>query len=546
MPRKSARLRSKSKLPLQSTESDEFLHKRRRMADGDQGDVNVGGRRQQFRIQNNRLPISQTDAITSSMIVPSDEVDHLVCPEQALSGSGWVVEEEEDIVHVVTNPPRQRQLFRFSNHFQDEIERLMSFNPLPDMDWADSEEVWDSMKAKEEKYLHSMNIFLQHPDVKPNMRAVLLTWLTEVCEVYKLHKETYYMAMDFIDRFLLATNGMKTSQLQLLGVTALFVAAKIEEIYPPKSTEFSYVADGAFEVEDIHEFELFLIKELNWLLSPVTPNAWVQLYLQIAASKATQQARSEVPSPFNSSHRNSPCDLNISTNSGVSDLVACAKVIDLAGPGCVNARSSDTDRYDSLDQFPVAVDYDTDSADEEDEKQECRRRRDELNIVYPMYSPHVYVQVTRLMDLVMLDSHSLQFKYSILAAAAVYHATDIADVCQVTSLTWDELRPCVNWMKLHKSIIDSYQPLAAQIRTFENVSESDAHKIQYHSITKEMWDEALKCSENYFRPQSSLDMLAEVVQQETKLCSSPGPSGPNFITPPRSTRKVTPESGLRQ
>lgn len=54
------------------------------------------------------------------------------------------------------------------------------------------------------------------------------SFYVQVCEVYKLHKETYYMAMDFIDRFLLATNGMKTSQLQLLGVTALFVAAKIE------------------------------------------------------------------------------------------------------------------------------------------------------------------------------------------------------------------------------------------------------------------------------------------------------------------------------
>ena len=38
----------------------------------------------------------------------------------------------------------------------------------------------------------------------------------------------------------------------------------------------------------------------------------------------------------------------------------------------------------------------------------------------------------QLIDLVVLDSHSLQFKYSVLAAAAVYHATDIEDICQVT------------------------------------------------------------------------------------------------------------------
>lgn len=46
--------------------------------------------------------------------------------------------------------------------------------------------------------------------------------------MYKLHKETYYLAVNFIDRFLLATEKIKTSKLQLVGVTALFMASKIE------------------------------------------------------------------------------------------------------------------------------------------------------------------------------------------------------------------------------------------------------------------------------------------------------------------------------
>lgn len=38
----------------------------------------------------------------------------------------------------------------------------------------------------------------------------------------------------------------------------------LQEIYPPKSTEFAYVADGAFEVPDIHEFELIMLKVLKY------------------------------------------------------------------------------------------------------------------------------------------------------------------------------------------------------------------------------------------------------------------------------------------
>lgn len=53
-------------------------------------------------------------------------------------------------------------------------------------------------------------------------------FLFQVCEVYKMHRETFYMAVDYLDRYLSRTNGVKKSQLQLVGVTALFVAAKME------------------------------------------------------------------------------------------------------------------------------------------------------------------------------------------------------------------------------------------------------------------------------------------------------------------------------
>jgi len=49
-----------------------------------------------------------------------------------------------------------------------------------------------------------------------------------VCEVYKLHRETFYLAADFVDRYLSTQSNVQKYQLQLLGVTALFIAAKIE------------------------------------------------------------------------------------------------------------------------------------------------------------------------------------------------------------------------------------------------------------------------------------------------------------------------------
>ena len=55
----------------------------------------------------------------------------------------------------------------------------------------------------------------------------------------------------------------------------------MEEIYPPKVREFAYVTDGACTEEEILAMELVILKELNWALTPMTPNAWVKLYLQV-------------------------------------------------------------------------------------------------------------------------------------------------------------------------------------------------------------------------------------------------------------------------
>ena len=56
----------------------------------------------------------------------------------------------------------------------------------------------------------------------------------------------------------------------IVGVTSLFIGSKIEEIYPPKLSEFAYVTDGACSEEEILHMELVILKELNWGLAPST------------------------------------------------------------------------------------------------------------------------------------------------------------------------------------------------------------------------------------------------------------------------------------
>lgn len=67
--------------------------------------------------------------------------------------------------------------FTFSNYFMSAVKSVM---PLPELDWADPNEVWAIMLQKDRKYYRDPLYFRRHSFLQPRMRAILLDWLTEV------------------------------------------------------------------------------------------------------------------------------------------------------------------------------------------------------------------------------------------------------------------------------------------------------------------------------------------------------------------------------
>lgn len=68
--------------------------------------------------------------------------------------------------------------------------------------------------------------------------------------------ETLSLAVNLLDRSLVIMNGKITkNNLQLLGVSCLFVAAKFEEIFLPNTEDFVLVAAKVFTKEEIYRME---------------------------------------------------------------------------------------------------------------------------------------------------------------------------------------------------------------------------------------------------------------------------------------------------
>lgn len=68
-------------------------------------------------------------------------------------------------------------------------------------------------------YIESVQV-----DVTANMRAILVDWLVEVADEYKLVADTLYLAVSYLDRYLSA-HPLRRNRLQLLGVGAMLIAA---------------------------------------------------------------------------------------------------------------------------------------------------------------------------------------------------------------------------------------------------------------------------------------------------------------------------------
>lgn len=176
------------------------------------------------------------------------------------------------------------------------LEKTLRQCPLPALSWANAADVWEKMctRDEEDSHLRSSTMLEEHPGLQPRMRAILLDWLNEVCEVYKLHRESYYLAVDYLDRYLTRARQVQKTHLQLIGITCLFVAAKVEEIYPPKICEFAYVTDGACTEHDILQQEKLLLQALRWHICPVTPTAWLGIYMQLNVNNLTPASFSRI------------------------------------------------------------------------------------------------------------------------------------------------------------------------------------------------------------------------------------------------------------
>lgn len=123
------------------------------------------------------------------------------------------------------------------------------------------------------------NYMKKQLDITSSMRSILVDWLVEVSEEYKLNVETLYLAVNYTDRFLSQMSVLR-GKLQLVGTASMYIAAKYEEITPPDVNEFVYITDDTYTKKQVLRMEHLLLKVLDFKMSPPTINWFLSHYLR--------------------------------------------------------------------------------------------------------------------------------------------------------------------------------------------------------------------------------------------------------------------------
>lgn len=107
-------------------------------------------------------------------------------------------------------------------------------------------------------------------DITFEMRSLLTDWLISCCEKLRLNDDTFYLCIYLIDRFL-SGRSISPNKLQLVGITALVISAKYEEVVCPDLSSFLLLSDRSFSENEIKKAEKYMLYSLGYKMNFVSP-----------------------------------------------------------------------------------------------------------------------------------------------------------------------------------------------------------------------------------------------------------------------------------
>jgi hypothetical protein len=126
--------------------------------------------------------------------------------------------------------------------------------------------IMEFMHLKQE--LFKKGKFLHNHRINQYVRAKMVDWMVEVFAVYAYDEESFFMAVNIMDKYLATTeSNYKNQDIHLLGMVAMYVSSKLEDINPLRAKDVqTHIGHGSFTLQQIHELERRICQTLQYKL----------------------------------------------------------------------------------------------------------------------------------------------------------------------------------------------------------------------------------------------------------------------------------------
>jgi len=226
------------------------------------------------------LPTKKTTAVKAQVQQPK------VVPKVGISTGNIVTKPKSKSITEKENKPEKKSDEKI------EIKQEAVVRPLqvPDIDASGNclvvpeyiEDIIIYLMELERKFPIAEKYLTPDHNTTPSMRSVLVNWLCEVHCDFQCLTETFHITVGIIDQYLMKNKNIGRESLQLVGVTAIFLASKYEEMYLNMDiSDLAYISDGSCTKKQILNMECAILKSLNFNMGRPMSISFLRRYSKV-------------------------------------------------------------------------------------------------------------------------------------------------------------------------------------------------------------------------------------------------------------------------
>ncbi|CAH8834609.1 unnamed protein product [Trichobilharzia szidati] len=114
--------------------------------------------------------------------------------------------------------------------------------------------------------------FLERLGLSDTLRSTLCDWMIKVQHYLHLRTESLHLAVNLVDQYTWRQNSLEATEYQLFGITAIFIAAKFVERFPPSTKTLCYLTEDTYNAKQLLRCECEMLQALDFEINIPLPH----------------------------------------------------------------------------------------------------------------------------------------------------------------------------------------------------------------------------------------------------------------------------------